>query len=390
MATFQLKNFASIAASMINLMQSTTNKITDFNIGAIVRTMLEACAAELDELYQQVFNGIIQAIPVSVYNSFSFPALTAQPAGGLMTISITTQTTSDLISAGTVFTSETTSNTYTTEADFAISAGQTSISIPVVATSAGSSSNIGADTAFAMSPQPAGFVSAINPNAFINGTDDETPADQLIRFNGFISTLQRGTTDAVAYGAQTTTLLDVNGNVIERVASAVVVEPYLTNPSLPVSNYFCYIFNGVGSTSAALVAQAQNVINGFINSSGVRVPGYKGAGTICTVVAATQQPLNITAAVTAKPGFVQSVLSLQALTLLTAYLLSLPVGAPAIFSIMDALVMAIPGVANFVVVTPTSDTPASAPNNKIMPGTISIIHLGSAAIHENNDIVVAV
>jgi hypothetical protein len=120
------------------------------------------------------------------------------------------------------------------------------------------------------------------------------------------------------------------------------------------------------------------------------VPGYKAAGTFCAVSAATEQPLNITAAVTAKPGFVQATLALQAVSILTAYLLALPVGAPAIFAVMDALVMAIPGVANFVVVTPTSDTAASAVNNKIMPGVISIIHLGSAAIRENNDTVVAV
>lgn len=375
---------------MTNMMQSTQRKVTDFNIGAIVRTMLEASAAELDELYQQVFNGILQAIPVSVYNSFSFPKLTKQPAGGLIRVTITTQLTSTLISSGTVFTSSTTSNTYSTQQDFTLAPGQTSINIPVVATTPGASSNIGATTQFTMSPQPSGFVSAINPNAFINGTDDESPADQLIRFNGFISTLQRGTTAAIENGARTTTLLDVNGNVIERVASAVVVEPFLTNPSLPVSSFFCYIFNGVGSTSAALVSQAQNVINGFIDPTGVRVPGYKAAGTVCTAAGATEQPLNITAAVTAKPGFVQATLAVQAVSILTAYLLALPVGAPAIFAIMDALVMAIPGIANFVVVTPTSDTAAAAPNNKIMPGAISIIHLGSAAIHEGNDSVVAV
>jgi hypothetical protein len=389
-ATFQLKNFASITASMVNLMQSTQNKVTDFNIGAIVRTMLEACAAELDELYQQMFNGLTQAIPVSVYNSFSFPALTKQPASGLMTVTISTQLAPTPISAGTVFTSSTTANTYTTSSDVIMPAGQTSASIPVVATTPGAASNIGATTQFSMSPQPSGFISAVNPNAFINGTDDETTADQLIRFNGFISTLQRGTNAAIEFGAKTTTLTDANGNVIERVASAVVVEPFLTNPSLPVSRFFCYIFNGVGNTSASLVSQAQNVVNGFTDINGNRVPGYKAAGTTCTVAAATQQPLNITAAVTAKAGFVQSTLAAQAVSILTAYLLALPVGAPAIFAIIESLVMAIPGVANFVILSPIADTAAAANNNKIMPGSISIIHLGGAAITETDDTVAAV
>lgn len=357
---------------MINLMQSTQNKVTDFNIGAVVRTMLEACAAEIDELYQQIFNGIQQAIPVSVYNSFSYPALTAQPAGGLVTVNITSQATPTLIVAGTIFTAATTSATYTLPSDVTMAIGQTSVNVPIVATSPGSASNLGATVAFSLSPSPTGFTTATNPNAFINGTDDESPADQLIRFNGYISTLQRSTDAAIQYGAQTANLVDSSGNVIERVATAIVVEPYLTNNTLPISSIFCYIHNGVGGTSGSLVSQAQNVVNGYTDSSGTPIPGWKAAGVVCTVVAATEQTRTVTGTLTAQAGFVHATLVTQAVSLLTAYLLALPIGAPAIFAIIESLVMAIPGVANFVITAPTADTAATAANYKIMPGTITI------------------
>jgi hypothetical protein len=68
--------------------------------------MIEAPAAEIDELYQQMFNGLQEAIPVSVFNSFNFPALAAQNASGLAQLSITSQPTAMLVSG----TSNTTSS----------------------------------------------------------------------------------------------------------------------------------------------------------------------------------------------------------------------------------------------------------------------------------------
>lgn len=372
MASFQIKDFASISASMINIMKTSQRKVTDFNPGSINRTMLEAPASEMDELYQQMLNGLLQAIPVSVYNSFSFSALPAEPASGLVTVNIASQLSPTTLVSGTIFTATTNGNTYTLESDQIIPTGVTSINVTCVATAPGSSTNLSGGTTFSVSPQPSGFTSASNPNSFINGTDAETPAQQLIRFNGYITTLQGATDDAIIYGAKTTTLTDSSGNVIERVATAIVVEPYLTNNTLPISSIFCYVHNGVGGTSVSLVAQAQNVINGFTNPAGVRIRGYKAAGVICTVAACTEQPVNVTGVLTAVPGFVAATLMAQAASVISAYLLSLEAGAKAQFSLIETLVILIPGVADFVIGTPTANVAATAANYKIMPGVIAI------------------
>ena len=364
-----------MTASMINMMQATQTKVTDFNVGSIVRTMLEACAAELDELYQQMLNGLLQSIPVAVYNSFSFASLPAGPASGLVTVVITPQSSVTIIASGTVFTAASNGNTYAATAAVAIVPGATSATVPVAATTLGSATNIGAAAAFALSPAPIGFVSATNVYAFINGADLETAAAQLIRFNGYISALARSTNAAIVYGAKTSVLTDAAGNVIEQVASAVVVEPYLTDPTVtPISSIYCYIHNGVGATSTALVAQTQAVINGYTASDGVTiVPGWKAAGVICTVAAATEQPVALTAALTAAPGYSKGLLVVQAVSVCAAYLVALPLAAPALFAILETLVMSIPGVANFVITTPTADTAARGANFKIMPGAITIL-----------------
>jgi hypothetical protein len=373
MGSFQIKDFASISASLINMMQATQTKVTDFNIGSVVRTMLESVAVEIDELYQQMLNGLLQSIPVAVYNSFTFPALAPLPASGVINVNVAAQPNATLIAAGTVFTAQSNSNTYATGADITMMTGTTSVLVPVTSTVAGSASNLGALTSFAMSPQPTGFVSAANPNAWINGQDAETAAEQLLRFNGFISTLARGTQNAVAYGAKTSAITDPAGNIIEQVVSAIVLEPYLTNTTLSPSLYYCFIHNGVGGTSQGLVAQTQAVVNGYTLPDGVTlVPGWKAAGTVCTVLAATEQPVNVTATLFASPGYNKATLVTAAVSVLTAYLVAIPTGGAALFALLESLVMAIPGVANFIIATPTVDTQPTATNFKLMPGVITV------------------
>src|SRR3546814_2193358 len=109
---FQTKDFVSIVASMINWMRSTQSKITDFNIGSVARTMVEAPAAEIDELYQQFFFGLKEAIPVSVYQSFDFEPIEAVPAAGLVRISIAPVASNTIIPAGTTFTPQGGSTSY--------------------------------------------------------------------------------------------------------------------------------------------------------------------------------------------------------------------------------------------------------------------------------------
>lgn len=356
---------------MINWMKSTQTQITDFSPGSVTRTLVEAPATEIEELYQQMFNGITQAISTAVFTSFNFPKNGALPAGGLVTVTITTQLTNTLIPAGTTFTAQSGSQQYGSTVAVIIPAGQTTAIVPVTALIAGAASNVSASTVFSMTPQPAGFTTATNLKGFINGADIESDAAHLIRFNSFISTLQRGTPSAIVFGAKTAALQDSNGNTIEQVASAVVVEPYLTNNLLPISSINCYVHNGVGSTSLALVSQAQLVINGFTDNNGNQIPGYKSAGVVCTVAAATEQPLNVTGVLTAAAGFDKPTLVAAALAAITAYLIGVPTGQTAQFNLISAAVTNITGVGNFVLSTPLADTTVAA-NIKIMPGTLSI------------------
>lgn len=357
---------------MLNLMRSTQNKITDFNPGSVARTLVEAPAAEIDELYQQMFFGIKEAIPVSVYNSFDFEKITAVPASGLIRVTITSSPDNLLISSGSTFTIIGGGGVeYSSVNDVVIDSGDTFADVLVVATQPGVIGNIGSGQSFTVNPTIDGFISATNLSPFMNGLDEESDDDRKLRFNAFIQSLNRGTVAALDYGLKTTQLLDPGGNLIERVVSVSIVEPWLEDPNLPISLVECYIHNGVGATSSDLVNRAREVIYGYYDDLGNAVPGWKAAGVKVEVYPATEQDVDVVGVLTALPGHSKSALVAEAQAAVFAYLQGLDIGATAIRSEIIALVMEIDGVYNFVPSLPAADVTVDN-KTKIMPGAITI------------------
>jgi hypothetical protein len=80
--SFQIKKFNSIVASMVNWVSSATDRITDFNTGSVVRTILEVVAIELEELYYQLLRAVEEAIEEAIYRTFNFPRNPSQKATG--------------------------------------------------------------------------------------------------------------------------------------------------------------------------------------------------------------------------------------------------------------------------------------------------------------------
>lgn len=368
---FQIKDFASIVASCINWMRASNSKITDYNVGSVARTLLEAPAAEIDELYQQMFIGLKEAIPVSVYNSFDFEKLGAATASGLVRVTVTSDSAARVIPAGTSFFVPGRTTTYESISDTTIPASATFVDVTVVATAEGSIGNIPSGLAFRVAPAPSGFVSAVNLAAFSGGRDEETDEERKLRFIAYIGSLNRGTVAALRYAMSTVVLYDAAGLETERVQYSAVVEPWLSDANQPVGLVRCYIHNGVGGTTTALVNRTKDVIYGYEEADGTLVPGWKAAGVNVEVIAATQQTLNVTAVLTAASGYSKSTLVSLAQSEIYEYIASLPIGATAIRSEMIALAMNIDGVTNFTVSAPTGDTTAAV-SVKLMPGTITI------------------
>ena len=371
MATFQVKDFLSIVASMVNYMRASQAQVTDFNVGSVARSMLEAPAAEIDQLYQQMLAGLTQAIPVSVFNSFDFPPLAAVPASGMVRVSITASASALTIVAGTRLTRADGSATYLSADDVTIAPGGTYGDVRAVAESAGLAGNLVSGTTFTPAPAPTGFISAVALAAFTNGADQESDAAHKTRFNGFISSLARGTGAAIRYGLTTVVLRDAAGNITERVALSSIEEPWIADPLQPPALVNVRIHNGVGSTSADLVAEANRVIFGYTGADGTLVPGWKAAGVKVVITSATEQTVAVTATITLDAG-ANAASVLQAVqAVLSNYLLTCGIGQKVLRAELFALAMAVDGVANIAISAPAADV-APAVTNKAMPGTFTL------------------
>jgi hypothetical protein len=291
---FQIKDFRSIVASMINHMRGVTSKITDFSVGSVARTLVEAPAVEIDEFYQQTFIGLKEAIPVATYNSFNFSRNPATAATGKIRVTITSSASDTLISAGTVFQSAATSVKYSSTVDVTIAAGNTVADVPVQATTVGANGNITTGYTFTLKPTLSNLVSATNVITFTTGSDEETDDERKIRFASYIGTLQRGTLAAIGYGLSLAKLTDSDGLVTERVVSYSIVEPYKTDPLQPVGWVQCYLHAGSAPASVDLIAEAVKIIHGYTDTDGTVVPGWNAAGVQVDISAATDVAVSVT------------------------------------------------------------------------------------------------
>lgn len=368
---FQIKDFASIAASSINWMRSTQKKVTDFSVGSVVRTMLETAAIEIEELYMRMFVGLKEAIPVAIYRTFDFERMSSTPASGTVRLVVSSSSQDLVISANTVFQPDGYGLTFASQTDVIIPAGNTQADISVLASIPGVVGNIPAGTAFDSQQSITGFVSASALFSFSSGSDDETEEEQKLRFTAFVATLNRGTVSAIKYGLTLVAVLDAGGNISERVRYSNIVEPWLTDPLEPPALVKVYIHDGVSGASTALIARAHDVIDGYYDGAGNPVSGWKAAGVKVDIIGATTATTAVTGVLTIGLGYVTSAVLEEVDAAIADYIAQLDIGADVLKSEVIAAAMNIDGVVNFIPSLPSADV-AIASTAKAMPGTITL------------------
>lgn len=367
---FQIKDFRSILAGEINVAKQASNgALTDFNPGSVVRTLLEANAAEIAELYLQMLQGILDAIPVSVFMAFGFAPLPAQSATGAVTFSRTATSTSGTIPAGTTL-STASGVSFATTADVNLALGQATATAMVRCTVAGIVGNVAANTITSLTGLigTTGINAVTNAADFTNGLDAESTDDRRARFQEYIATLTRGTKAAVEYGAKTATV-EVDGVVVERAMTVRCIE-YDDNSLVEIGSIRVVIDNGSGTASTELVERAQNIIDGYQDVDGSYVAGWKAAGIIATVEAVVQKLVNVTEIVTVLSGYTAATVRADVISAQHAYVATLGIGASLIRSELIAAAMAVPGVYNCRVTTPAADV-AIGINEIAVLGTVT-------------------
>lgn len=279
---------------MLNHARGTTRKITDLQPGSVTRTLVEAPAVEIEELYLQFFNGLREAIPVATYLSFGFGILPPRYARGFVSVTAETLPTVDsTVELGTVFNATDGREYRSTEAVF-WPAGTATVRIPIVAAAPGLSYNIAAGAINSSPAFDAGY--SISNSTIDNGRDTETEAERAARFAEFIGSLSRGTNFACLAAAKTAQILDADGNIFE----------YVTRSGLDeIPGYVkIYIYSSRGVPSAELVRRGQLIIDGWKDeATGVITPGYRAGGVKMDVIAMSERAVPFSGVATMQEGY---------------------------------------------------------------------------------------
>ncbi len=282
---FTPKPFIEIVAGMVEHARTSTDRLTDFNVGSVVRSLLEANAIELDDYYQEVHAGLLRAIPTAVYIGFGFDLRAAVAARGVvrfsstLDVSVTLPTGAELISRSGAL--------YQLDAAIEVPAeGTADVAVTAVAAGAGGNADpedlsLSVDWTFGDS------VTATNPASVTGGADAESEEQRAERFAAYIRALARGTVAALEYGGRLPELLHPEtGVVIERVQRASVSET--------PGHVDFFIHNGNFGASSALIAAVQAEIDGYRDQArDVWVGGWRPAGMRVDVQALTETPVSV-------------------------------------------------------------------------------------------------
>jgi len=364
--SFQIKDFASIVLAQINHARAVTTKITDFQPGSVARTLMEAPAVEMEELYLQMFLGLRDAIPVATFLSFGFERLPPKRATGFVSISRPDPVSLPLvIPAGTVFESED-GREYPSSEDVTWPADETIIHVPVSYLTAGLVGNAAAgviNSAQDLQSPPY----TISNQPIETGRDAETDGEREARFADFVASLSRGTVTACLYAAKQSVVLDINGNIFEYVVRAGIDE----QPGIVK----IYLYSSRGIPSDELLADGQLRMDGSRDDvAGTISPGYRSAGVQVLVLPMQERSVDISVKVAMFPGYALNSSVQQKLEDIYATTIRGVKPGTTLYlgTIVEAL-LAVPGIEEIVPVT--SSNVICGNDEALIPGTLTVAAL---------------
>lgn len=345
--------YPEILSRLVAHVRASNDALTDFNVGSVTRSWLEATAVGLDELWMGATQAINEAIPQAVFSGFDFTKLPATYALGEVTFYVAVLQEEDVtIPAGTRVRLLGGSAEYLTLASATLAAGDYEVTTLARAAQPGPDANAesgGLSVIVNSTPTMSeALVDSTNRQPILNGRYEETDAEQRTRFVAYIASLARGTLGALEYGARLA-MIEADGVIVEQVRHVAIVET--------PGRVELYLHNGVGSTTQALVDRAQRLIDGYRDDAqDLIVPGYRPAGMAVVCQAITDVPLTVTATVTLAAGYTLADVRVQAQAALISLLRYFSGSLLTVPSIINTL-YGVPGISDLVLLAPVVGQP---------------------------------
>lgn len=422
MAGFKIKSFNQITTSLVNWFSSAQSQVTDLNVGSVARTLLEAIASELAEVYYRIYSGILDAQETAVYTSFDFPKTAAANASGVVLwqtsiLPVAPITISSGAQAAVPATNVTNELTYSADTTLTIPAKTTlngainnsvtslvvtsalnmasgdvlkidsekmHITAVVVNTLTVARAYQGTSAASHLNLAEAGIVGkAVTMTADLAGATGNVSAAAINKINTPITGIVSVTNeDALSGGADEETddarksrfvayistlargtkpAIEVGAKTVTGVVKATAYD-LDDDVAIPTGTVHLYIADSAGAASGTLISDVQDALD-----------AYKPAGANVVIAAPSLVTVAVTAVLTVASGFDRDTVVTEVEQQLTDYITSLDMGDDVYLSrlyqqIIDTNAAAIA----FVTMTvPAADT-VIALNQLARPGTLTI------------------
>jgi hypothetical protein len=306
--TFVPRNYVDITSAMVAWLASHPDVNdgvvpSDLVVGSLERAQLEAMAVIMEEYDQRAADAIKAAIPEACFYAFGFEKLPPSAAAVTLVCASFTAAPYDVtIPAGTTFQGPN-GTLFTSTADGTILTGQNySGNIPAKCSVVGITGNV-AENTITRVVTPIRYLDTVtNPQAATGGLEEEGDDARALRFQAYLRTLVRGTKEALEFAA-----LTIPSGTVQ---DARAIEPFLLDPipdGVPYAGKV-WLFVDDGTLSDTLTTltlnEVTNAVNGYVDPSGTKVPGYKAAGVIVDILKSTPIPVCVRARVKLASGAV--------------------------------------------------------------------------------------
>ena len=202
---YRYKKANEIVSTLIDNTLTNTDKVNDFTDGSVIKTLYQAVSTEIEQFYYLNIENIKFGVWDSIFQAFEFGRKPELKAYGQVLLTYATPITRPYtIAKGTKFTSSDSlyPQTYETLDEYTIPQGVQYALVTVYCTEGGTVGNIPSQVIDTVSHL--GTVAGVtNTEAFATGQDEETIEQVRVRFRAYIQALQRGTVQALQYGAST-------------------------------------------------------------------------------------------------------------------------------------------------------------------------------------------
>ncbi|MCL6442474.1 MAG: baseplate J/gp47 family protein [Alicyclobacillus sp.] len=342
-----------IATDSVAAIVSSTSAATNFNIGSLIRSIIDADAAESAVQEQQIEDQVAQAINNALAQALGMAPVDATGSVYMEQFSLDASATqSRTLPAGTAVTIPGSTLQWVTGQSITIAPGQT-VNTTVSCTSTGVITNVPANSITQL-VVPVPGITVTNPSSqpIVPGQDAGTAVQVQAQLSNKTAKLQRGVPKSIEAAAVESQITDASGNPVEQVVKAMYID------ATTAGEGYCYVFNGIGPMSQDLLTQTQNIVNGYIDTNGNEVEGYKPAGGFVYVTDAPQTSVTVSVAVILAYGYTLDAVQTGVQDAIQQFFDELDLGEALSLQLLGNAITAVPGVKDVNILSPATSLPA--------------------------------